>query len=51
VQQQLNPLQFEVTRKEGTERAFTGQYSDLHDKGLYRCICWRECAFQFDYEV
>src|SRR5579863_3705090 len=36
--QQLTPLQFEVTRKQGTEMAFTGQYN-LHDKGLYRCIC------------
>jgi peptide-methionine (R)-S-oxide reductase len=36
--QQLTPLQFEVTRKQGTERAFSGQY-DIHDKGLYRCIC------------
>src|SRR6202048_4811642 len=35
--QQLTPLQFEVTRKQGTERAFSGQY-DIHDKGLYRCI-------------
>ena len=35
---QLTPLQFEVTRQQGTERAFTGQYFDLHEKGLYRCI-------------
>ena len=29
---QLTPLQFQVTRKEGTERAFTGEYFNLHDK-------------------
>lgn len=37
--QQLDPLQFEVTRKQGTERAFTGKYHDSHDDGLYRCVC------------
>jgi peptide-methionine (R)-S-oxide reductase len=47
-QQQLNPIQFEVTRKEGTERAFTGQYFNLHDKGLYRCICCDNALFSSD---
>jgi peptide-methionine (R)-S-oxide reductase len=36
---QLSPLAYEVTRKAGTEVAFTGAYWNLHDKGLYRCIC------------
>jgi len=45
---QLTPLQFEVTRKQGTERAFTGQYYDLHDKGLYRCICCDNALFSSD---
>ncbi len=43
--QQLTPEQFEVTRKQGTERAFTGKYFDLHDKGLYRCICCDNALF------
>jgi peptide-methionine (R)-S-oxide reductase len=46
--QQLTPLQFEVTRKQGTERAFTGQYFELHDKGLYRCICCDNAVFSSD---
>ncbi len=36
---QLSPLAFTVTRQEGTERAFTGEYAESHDDGLYRCIC------------
>jgi len=47
-QRQLSPLQFEVTRKEGTERAYTGQYYNLHDKGLYRCICCDNALFSSD---
>jgi peptide-methionine (R)-S-oxide reductase len=46
--QQLTPLQFEVTPKEGTERAFTGEYFNLHDKGMYRCICCNNALFSSD---
>jgi peptide-methionine (R)-S-oxide reductase len=42
---QLTPLQFEVTRKKGTERAFTGETAETHDKGLYRCICCDNALF------
>ena len=36
---QLNPQQYEVTRKGGTERAFTGPYWDTKDDGTYTCMC------------
>jgi len=36
---QLTPEQFQVTRKAGTERAFTGRYWDCKDEGVYACIC------------
>jgi peptide-methionine (R)-S-oxide reductase len=36
---QLDATQFNVARQEGTERPFTGSAWNLHDKGLYRCVC------------
>jgi peptide-methionine (R)-S-oxide reductase len=36
---QLTPEQYEVARRKGTERAFTGKYHDCHDDGVYRCVC------------
>ena len=46
--QQLSPEEFEVTRHEGTERAFTGQYWDLHEQGIYRCVCCGTALFNSD---
>ena len=36
---QLTPEEFKVTRKKGTERAFTGEYNDCKEQGIYHCIC------------
>lgn len=36
---QLTPEQYKVTRKKGTERAFTGQYHDTKQAGIYKCVC------------
>ena len=43
---QLTPEQYHVTRKHGTERAFTGQYWNNKAPGLYRCICCNAPLFE-----
>jgi peptide-methionine (R)-S-oxide reductase len=35
---ELTPEQYKVTREHGTERAFTGEYWDTKEEGVYRCI-------------
>src|SRR5213593_4648303 len=36
---QLTPEQYQVTRKHGTERAFSGAYHATKDRGTYECVC------------
>jgi peptide-methionine (R)-S-oxide reductase len=43
--QQLTPEQFEVTRRKGTERGFTGKYHANHADGIYCCVCCRTALF------
>ena len=41
----LTPEQFAVTRKKGTEPAFSGKYWDSHASGVYRCVCCGNALF------
>ena len=43
--QQLNDEQYQVTRCGGTECAFTGEYWNNHDPGMYNCRCCGEPLF------
>ena len=44
-QKELTPEEFAVTRKKGTEHAFTGRYWDNHEPGVYRCACCGNTLF------
>ena len=45
---QLPPESYDVTRHEGTEAPFTGATWNLHDHGLFRCICCDTALFSSD---
>lgn len=45
---QLDPMQFEVTRHAATERAFSGQFWDHHEAGIYTCVCCNTPLFRSD---
>jgi peptide-methionine (R)-S-oxide reductase len=42
---QLSANAFDITRRADTEMAFTGAYWNLHEAGLYRCICCDTALF------
>ena len=42
---QLTPEQHRVCREKGTEAAFTGEYSDCHEEGIYQCVCCGNALF------
>jgi peptide-methionine (R)-S-oxide reductase len=45
---ELSPNEYAVTRKKGTEPAFTGEYWDNHKPGMYRCVCCGTALFRSD---
>ncbi len=47
-QKLLTPKQFEVTRKQGTELACSGEFWQNHDEGIYRCVCCNSDLFISD---
>jgi peptide-methionine (R)-S-oxide reductase len=44
----LDPLEYEVTRKAATERAFSGRFWDHHAAGIYTCVCCGTPLFESD---
>ena len=47
-QNQLTPMQYEVTRHAATERPFTGVYADHNEAGIYTCVCCNTPLFESD---
>jgi peptide-methionine (R)-S-oxide reductase len=43
---QLTPQQYAVTRRATTEFAFSGEYYNLHERGIYRCVCCGNALFR-----
>ena len=41
----LTPEQFAVTRRKGTEPAYSGRYCDFEGAGVYRCVCCGNALF------
>jgi peptide-methionine (R)-S-oxide reductase len=48
LRKRLTPLQYEVTQKKATERAFSGEFWNSRQKGLYRCVVCGAPLFRSD---
>ncbi len=46
--EELSPEEYAVLRKAGTERAFTGEYTDTETTGVYRCKACQAKLFESD---
>ena len=46
--EQLDPMEYQVTRHAATERAFTGKFWDHHEHGIYHCVCCGTPLFESD---
>ncbi len=44
-QKLLSPISYQVARQAGTERPYTGDSLNVHDRGLFRCICCDTAVF------
>jgi peptide-methionine (R)-S-oxide reductase len=42
---QLSSNAFDITRRADTEMAFSGKYWNLHEPGIFRCICCDDALF------
>jgi peptide-methionine (R)-S-oxide reductase len=45
---ELTAEQFQVTRRQGTERPFANKYAENHQEGIYRCVCCGNALFSSD---
>lgn len=45
---ELTPEQYRVLREKGTERAFTGEFAEHHEEGIYLCAGCGEALFSSD---
>lgn len=46
--EQLNDEQYRITRQAGTEPAFSGEYDQHNDNGIYLCVCCQQELFSSD---
>ena len=45
IKKKLTPEQHHISKEKGTEKAFSGKYWNLKDKGIYYCICCESQLF------